>query len=437
MKHPLIHVLIINWNGIEHLNECFSTLLANDYPNARYVLLDNGSTDGSVDLVQDTFRDDRVSIVALGANLGWSGANNAGIEKAMDAGADYVALWNNDTATAPDAIEKLVACAEARPEAGALAPKMLLYDHPSLLNSLGLECSIIGCGWDRGIGRLNQPKWDVIESAAGACGGACLYRVETLRETGLLSTDYNMYLDDLELGLRMWNAGWKVLTCPESVVRHKFSATMRHGAQARRKYFLSTRNRAKLMLRMYPKEERAAILAKTILGECKAVGRAILDGEFWRLGPHVRTWLGLPREMRLARKRRSEDLTRGLVPGTFWPLVKQDMLFFPGVELPVDGWYAERKIEKELFRPISGSARCDKPKGTLRIACGNPYPALGDTHVDLRLEGQLLATLQTNKRQETELEFPGGRLELVARRIFDADETRERIDIGGWFRFLD
>ena len=105
VRQPLVYVLVINWNGIEHLAECFDTLLAGTYPNTRFLLIDNASTDTSVAFVRERYGNDpRVEILELPENLGWSRGNNAGIAHAMAASADYIFLLNNDTATDADAI---------------------------------------------------------------------------------------------------------------------------------------------------------------------------------------------------------------------------------------------------------------------------------------------------------------------------------------------
>ena len=191
MKSPLVYVLVINWNGLSHLRECFDTLLGGSYANSRFLLIDNASSDGSVEFVRSQYgHDPRVEILQCETNLGWAGGNNAGMERALAAGADYVFLLNNDTATGPDAIEKLVAMAESRREAGALAPKMLMYGCPDILNSIGLECSIIASSWDLGIGRLDGERWNEPRQVIGVCGGAAFYRADALRKVGLAAAGF-------------------------------------------------------------------------------------------------------------------------------------------------------------------------------------------------------------------------------------------------------
>lgn len=433
MTTPSVHVLVINWNGLEHLQACFDSLLAGTYPNARYVLVDNGSTDDSVAFTRARYGE-RVEILALGRNLGWSGGNNAGMARALEAGADYVFLLNNDTATAPDALDRLVAMAEARPETGALAPKMVLFHAPEIINSVGLECSIIGSSWDKGVGRLDAPRWNVSERVIGVCGGAFFLRASALRKTGLLPEDFEIYLDDLDLSLRLWDAGYEIWSCPEAVVRHKFSATLGQGRRARWKYYLNTRNRFRVILRNFPVRTWPGIEVPVLIGECRALGRALLDGEAWRVWAHVRAWgsgLLYHRQAWLERRRRRD---RGLTPGRFWPLLRRDILFCPGALLPEQGWYPSRVFRGESLRPMGRRAWMEAPPGRLRLLHANCYPALGVTEVTVRMNGVDVTTLSTRDLEAVDLDTAGGRLELEARNVFEAEATGEVVDLGGWIR---
>lgn len=428
---PLVYVLVINWNGREHLEECFRSLLANDYPDARFILLDNASTDDSVEYVTETFgKDSRVEVLECGANLGWSRGNNVGLERTLADNADYVLLLNNDTRLEPGCIKALVDQAESTPEAGAFAPKILLYDTPELLNSIGMEASIIGGGWDRGLGRLDGPRWNEVCEVAGVCGAACFLRVDALRKTGLLPTDFDIYLDDLDLCLRIWDAGYTIVTCPEAVVHHKFSATMGHGKQARRKYYLNTRNRMRVILRNFPASKFWEVAGAYVLGECRAIGRSLLDGDPLRAWAHIRSWLsGLASLRSTLRQRITAKHGESCV---YWPLIQRETLFFPGVELPVHGWYRSKTVEGRRVRPMSIHAHYLHETGRLRLTQMNCYPELGALDIDVSLDGEQVAHLTTSGCEELTLELPRGNLVFKASRIFFAEDTGEGMDIGGW-----
>jgi len=343
MRNPLVHVLVINWNGMEHLEACFSSLLASNYLEARFVLIDNASTDGSAAFVRQHFgHDPRVEFVLLDKNLGWSGGNNAGMSRALELGADYVLLLNNDTRVAPDAILHLVALAQSAVQIGALAPKLLMFDEPRIINSVGLTASSIGAAWDRGIGEVNGPKWDEQVPVIGVCGAGFFIRCEALRKTGLLPEDFGIYLDDLDLSMRLWNAGYTILTCPESVVYHKFSATMGEGVQARRKYHLNTRNRVRIILRNFPRERLPIAFLDFALGETRALSRALLNREWWKVLVHLRTWFEALAYIPAALEERAARRHAGIAECCFWDLIVRRPQFFPGTE-----FLAKRIVARE------------------------------------------------------------------------------------------
>jgi len=430
MATPFVHVIIINWNGLEHLQDCYDSLLAGSYENVRYVLLDNASEDDSVAFVRDTYGDDeRVEIVECDRNLGWSGGNNVGIRRALEANADYVFLLNNDTATAPDAMEHLVAMAEANPQLGCIAPKMLLFDEPGILNSVGLACSVIGACWDIGLGRLDGAKWASPEPVIGACGGAAFFRSEAIRKSGLLPEEFGIYLDDLDLCLRIWKQGYEIQSCPGATVRHKFSATMGSGKRLRHKYYLNTRNRSRLVMRNWPREAVIKHLPDFAKGEIRSVGRAGLNGELWKAAAHARSWISAAR------------YATGHRPGTgstedcpFWPLVTMDPLFFPGAELPQNGWYEPRMVQGRTLCPISRAATLDVPAGPLRVTHANCYPHLGEAEVRVTQYGNTIATLTTSNIETVILKVQKGEVRFESDRIFDAEDTGEKADFGGWLK---
>ena len=327
----LVHVLVINWNGREHLHDCFESLLSVSYSNVRFILLDNASDDDSVQFVQNTFgHDKRVGFIECPTNLGWSGANNAGMLAAIEANARYVLLLNNDTRVEPEFLSLLVTHAEDDETVGALSPRLLMFDEPTVINSLGLESSIIGAGWDKGIGQQSVDIPNKKESILGVCGAAMFIRCEALAQSGLLPEDFGIYLDDLDLSMRIWGAGYSIERCDSSVVYHKFSATMGKGASARQKYYLNTRNRSRIVLRNFPLSKLPVSFIASIVGEIRSIGSSMRDGEWWKIPIHIRAWgatlLYLPYAVYY---RRSNG---GLKQAhRYWPMIKRRPLFFQGM----------------------------------------------------------------------------------------------------------
>jgi GT2 family glycosyltransferase len=202
---------------------------------------------------------------------------------------------------------------------------------------VGLVATTIGAAWDRGIGEVNGPKWDEPVPVIGVCGAGFFLRCEALRKTGLLPEDFGIYLDDLDLSMRLWNAGYTIQTCPQAVIYHKFSATMGEGKQTRRKYHLNTRNRARIILRNFPREKLAVALLDFVLGEIRANGRALLNAEFWKLLIHLRSYLEAMAYLPEAVRERAVRRRAGIHECKFWDLIVRRPQFFPGTRNRVAG----------------------------------------------------------------------------------------------------
>lgn len=433
MNAPRVYVIVINWNGREHLDACFASLLETTYANVRILLVDNASSDGSVEFVRERFGSDpRVEILALDQNLGWSGGNNAGIHRALEGGADYLFLLNNDTATAPDSISLLVSAIERDERLGALAPRMILFDQPDLLNSLGLRLSIIGAAWDIGIGRMDGPRWHNSEPVIGVCGGAMFLRTSVLRDTGLLPEDFEIYLDDLDLCLRIWNAGYTIMSCPEAVVRHKFSATMGEGTRARYKYYLNTRNRFRILLRHFPVFSGPRVLPRLLIGEARAMGRGLLSGEAWRVPTHLRAWIDALKYLPVARQFRVEQSARSTP--AFWKLVVDFPMFCPKVVLPHQGWYPTITVDGERLRPMARRAILELSPGPLQVRLVNCYPALGVARIAVYAGQTLRAELATASSAEASFDHQGGALTIRAESAFYTEDTGAAHDTGAWLQ---
>lgn len=432
MNIPSVYVLVINWNGMEHLQVCFESLQKTTYENAFFVLVDNDSNDDSVKYVEENFRTDkRVSVLKAPENLGWSKGNNFGIEWALDQGADYVLLWNNDTWTHKDAIANLVESAEKDGEIGALSPKLLMFETPNILNSLGIELSTIGSSWDLGIGRRDSDQWKGPREILGVCGAAMFLRSSTLKITGLLPDDYEIYLDDLDLCLRIWNAGFSIQSCPSAVVYHKFSATTGEGEWARKKYFLNTRNRLKIIQRFFPLHSFPNVAFRFVLGEARAIGRSAATGEFWKISAHLRSWGGgiidIPKSIGLRKKYKS----LGLVPYRFWRFVRKDKMFFEGTVFPKSGFYPKNDLGEN---PICDVAWWDHDGGEMCLSIINPMPEKGRMKVEVLHQANLILDeeIETEIVKNFTLEY--GSMTVISKTLYLKEDTGLLFDIGAYIK---
>ncbi|HSB07237.1 MAG TPA: glycosyltransferase family 2 protein [Thermodesulfobacteriota bacterium] len=241
---PLISVVILNWNGKEYLYPCLQSVKEQTHPNLEIILVDNASTDGSIETIQKCFNDLQV-IVNL-SNLGYGGGNNRGIREAKGR---YIFVLNSDTEIEKECITYLWRSIEAAPGIGVTTPKILLHDQREKLDAAGL--TIYPDGLSIGRGRLeSHEKHSQREEVFFGSGCASLFRKEMLAEIGLFDEDFFAYAEDTDLGWRARLAGWKAFYVPEAIVYHHHSK--KFGTYSPLKAFLVERNRIWVAWKNFP-----------------------------------------------------------------------------------------------------------------------------------------------------------------------------------------
>ncbi len=245
---PHVQVVVLNWNGGVLLPDCLESLREQEYPAMLPVVVDNGSSDGSVDFVRSVFPECR--ILTNRKNLGFARGNNGGMQRALEEGADYVVLLNNDTRVARRWLKELVAVAEREPDAGAVGSKMLFYDKPRTINSAGGRMNQSFYGWDRGVYEHDGRRWNARTDCRSVTGGSVLLRSSALRQVGLFDPVYFAYYEDNDLCHRLRLQAWRIVYAPKSKVFHKHSATS--GPVSSWKTFLLERSRYRFILKNAP-----------------------------------------------------------------------------------------------------------------------------------------------------------------------------------------
>lgn len=218
-----VAVVVPNWNGARFLEACLRSLTEQTEP-AQIIVVDGGSTDGSRQLVSESFQG--VTLLALEENPGFAGAVNRGIAHALAGGVEFVALLNNDAVAEPDWLGCLLATARSHPEAGTVTSKLMLDDRVHI-DSTGDFYSSWGWGYPRGRDEVDHGQYDHPELGEVFCGsgGASLYRSALFREVGLFDEDYFAYLEDQDLGFRAQLMGWKARYVPQAVAYHRLMGT--------------------------------------------------------------------------------------------------------------------------------------------------------------------------------------------------------------------
>lgn len=213
-------IIIPNWNGAHHLPTCLDSLRRQSYPYFEVIVVDNGSTDGSRELLERDYPD--VKVVGLPENRGFAGGVNAGIHEAQG---EIVAVFNNDAEADPHWLEELAAALARHPEAGMATPKVLLFDRRDIINTAGDFYGVDGVPGNRGVWQRDEGQFDDEEYVFGAAGVAAAYRRAMLDEVGLFDEDLFFLCEDVDLAWRAQLAGWKCVYAPQAVVYHKLSAT--------------------------------------------------------------------------------------------------------------------------------------------------------------------------------------------------------------------
>jgi len=220
LRHRLA-VVILNLNGCEVLRDCLASVFRSEPEPPHIIVVDNGSTDGSTDMVRNEFP--QVQLIATGQNLGFAGGNNVGLQAAIEAGFLYVALLNNDTIVDPQCFAQMLTEAEQDATVGAVTPLILFAEPADRIWCAGGSFNLwygiarhYGLRGKRGNKRYLQPR-----DVTFATGCALLLRTRALTQVGFLDESLFAYHEDAELSWRLVRAGWKIRYAPKAVLWHR------------------------------------------------------------------------------------------------------------------------------------------------------------------------------------------------------------------------
>jgi GT2 family glycosyltransferase len=300
MSAPLVSVIILNYNGERQLGSildgCILSTLKTDYPNFEVLVVDNASTDGSVEYIKNAFGgDSKLRIICNEKNLGFSEGNNRGIKQAKG---ELVALLNSDTRVEPSWLRSLVAAAEP-PDVGAVQSKLVQMGNPELLDCAGGLLDFYGYHFERGRGEQASKYGKAGEVFYGK-GASLLLKRSALQTSGLFDPEIFLYFDEVDLCWRIWLSGHRVLYAPDSVVYHASGSTAATLQSASRFYYY-TRNHLTVLLKNYNLKNAAFAVKASLLFEARNIARAlvrhepvvalaILKGLLWNLFQMRHVW---------------------------------------------------------------------------------------------------------------------------------------------------
>ena len=240
-----VTVIIANLNGEAYLRDCLASLGAQTFRDFEVIVVDNGSSDGSLQFISDEFP--WVRAISLSANMGFAKGNNIGLEASAS---KYVATLNNDTIADKGWLKALHEVAESDENVGMVASKILLGQEGREIDSVGMLLYPDGMTRQRGRGQMDSGQFDRNEEVLFPSACAALYRRRMLDEIGFFDEDFFSYCEDADLGLRGRLAGWKALSAPDGVVRHLYSRT--GGTYSAFKACLVERNHLWVLLKNMP-----------------------------------------------------------------------------------------------------------------------------------------------------------------------------------------
>lgn len=327
-----VSVIITNWNGIGLLEGCLESLRQQEFRPFSTILVDNGSTDGSIEFVARHYPD--VKTISLPKNAGFSTATNIALKTIKTS---YVALLNNDATAHPSWLKNLVQALDDSKEAGFAASKICFYNNPSRIDRAGDSYTRAGVGHLRGRGMPSE-AYDRQEWVFGACAAAALYRTEMLDDIGLFDEDFFLLYEDVDLSLRAQLSGYRCLFVPEAIVYHKASSSIMRDSSV--SVYYGHRNLEWVYLQNMPGRMILKTILPHIVYDVAAFFFFVANG---RITDFVKAkWHALKGIELAVKKRRKVQGKLKVSEGYLWSLLEKERLF-PRLTMRVGRDFARNK----------------------------------------------------------------------------------------------
>jgi hypothetical protein len=236
---PRVAFSILNWNQKDLTCACLASLAQLDYPNYEIIVVDNGSREDEAAVIRRRFP--AAIVLENEKNLGFAEGNNVAIRHALERGADYVFLLNNDTEVDPAMLKRLVAVAERDERIGIVGPKINYFAEPETIWSAGGILDAHRMPILLGVDEPDEGQHDTLKEVDWVTGCALLIKSSLIEQIGLIDARFFIYFEENDWCYRAQRAGFKVMYVPEARMWHKIEP--RHQALSPRHVYLMTRNR--------------------------------------------------------------------------------------------------------------------------------------------------------------------------------------------------
>lgn len=235
-----IAVILVNYNGKKYNNKCIESILNSTIKlYLQIIVVDNASTDGSLDILREKWKDNgQVTILPLGQNYGFSKANNEGIRWAKEHEIYYCLLLNNDTEIKDDAIEQMMLLYKEKE--AIIVPKIYYADRPDIIWCAGGKISkVLLQSYQYGLNQKDSGQYDINKSCTFANGCCIFLSQKIISQIGMLDNDYFLYHEDTEYSLRAQKAGVEIWYCASAVVYHKVNGSSKGNENPDNAYYMA------------------------------------------------------------------------------------------------------------------------------------------------------------------------------------------------------
>jgi len=283
-----VFVVIVNWNGRDLTAAAVDSLRRETFPPLDIIIIDNASKDCSADYLEGKYPD--IRIIRNHKNLGFAEGNNQGIAEALKSGAEYIFFLNNDAEVDAGAIPRLIQVLQDHPNVGAVAPFIVYADNPDLIWYGGGKVSLWrGLVAHKRIRRRIRPDERLQEKTDYITGCAMMVRAAILKAIGGFDASFILYSEDVDLSLRIRDAGWSLRVTSDAIVRHHISAST-GGALSPFKIYHRARSLFRLLKRWAPWWSWAILFCFGLAGGLLYSIRFLLSGRYSAIGA---LWRGL------------------------------------------------------------------------------------------------------------------------------------------------
>lgn len=314
-------VVVVTYNAMKYLPACLGSLFQTNYPRTDWevIFVDNASEDGTTEYVRNyPASGSAITLIENQKNEGFSRGNNIGMRLALDAGADFIVLLNQDTIVEPNWLRELVAAAERDETIAAAQSLLLLYPAKEKINSWGNQIHYLGFGFCGGYKKPIQTLSATMHfrEIPYASGAAMLIRASALRDVGLFDEEFFLYHEDLDLGWRLRMAGYRIVLAPYSIVYHQYEFQ-----RSIKKYYYMERNRFLVLLEDYHWRTLFVVLPALLIFEFCLLLASFYSG-WWR--EKLRAWqyfLSLKNWRNILKKRQEKQAKRRVSDAVIAPFL--------------------------------------------------------------------------------------------------------------------